>query len=605
MVKFITKFYPLFVAILLLVMFSLSVFSVLQESQTMDEGVHLTAGYSYLKSGDFRMNAEHPPLIKIISALPLLFTGSDLPFENDSWATDDEWAFANESLYHNDKLMISADLALFAGRLPIIILSVLFGLFLAWWASKLVPKKFSKAASLIVLILYVFSPNIIAHSRYITTDLAITICYALAVFFIGKFLTNPSGKNLIWFAIIFAISQTVKFSAIFILPIFITLYLIKYLKDRKLAKSKLGLKNFFLVLIILLALSSTAIFFAYGFEFKKPIDDPWLKDIYEQRENIDYQNLSSSSLVTKGVTSLSINHPGFIDQLVQTPLPFVSYFKGFYLLANHNYWGHTSYLLGSIDKDGHWYYFLIAFILKTSTSFIILLGISLFAYANKFVSHFAYLKQESRGGRWKNISSLLSNIPFKYYLLTIPAVIYLLISISSSLNLGLRHILPIYPFLFLLVTIWIVTSWQKLKSVSRGIIAGLLIWYMATALLAFPNYLSYFNTFAGGPQHGSQYLVDSNLDWGQDLQKLKYYLTENNINHIQLEYFGQAEPSYYGINFSPIESIDELHNKKTPPSGIYAISISSLVNTSDKDYSWLRSYTPKDTIGHSIYIYEF
>ena len=210
----------LLVIILLSVMFFLEFTSALQENQTVDEGAHLASGYSYLRTGDFRINPEHPPLLKEISAVPLLFLPLRLPTNHESWNEYNQWEFGRQFLYHN---LVDADLILLLGRIPVILLSLILGIFIFKWVKKL----WGNTAAFFALVLYVFEPNILAHSRYVTTDLALTLFLFLTIYALDQYLQSYSRKHLIIFGILFAIAQVVKFSAIILFPLLIVFLLLK------------------------------------------------------------------------------------------------------------------------------------------------------------------------------------------------------------------------------------------------------------------------------------------------------------------------------------------------------------------------------------------
>jgi Tfp pilus assembly protein PilF len=118
----------------------------------------------------------------------------------------------------------------------------------------------------------------------------------------------------------------------------------------------------------------------------------------------------------------------------------------------------------------------------------------------------------------------------------------------SRFNIGVRHLLPIYPFLFVLIGGAVQGLWRDGSRIKKGglIIVGL--WYVGSTLWSFPHYISYFNELAGGAKNGHKVLLDSNLDWGQDLKGLKKWLDQRGIQHVQLAYFGTADPKYYGVD---------------------------------------------------------
>ena len=168
----------------LIFVFLITLFSIKDDSLTMDELAHLPAGYSYLTQKDMRLNPEHPPLIKDLAAVPLLFIPNiNFPSDTRSWKDDinGQWDFGREFLYNSGN---PADKIIFAGRIPMILLLVFLGFFIFKWAKEL----FGNKASLLALFFFSFSPTFIAHSRYVTTDLA-----ASFAFFIGI----ASGKSIL------------------------------------------------------------------------------------------------------------------------------------------------------------------------------------------------------------------------------------------------------------------------------------------------------------------------------------------------------------------------------------------------------------------------
>lgn len=228
------------IATLLALMCVFEITSSLSESQTVDEGTHLGAGYSYLMQNDFRLNREHPPLIKELSALPLVMMRQKLeqPFETAAWAQADQWRFAKELIYFNS---LPADTILLLGRLPIMLLSLLLGWYLFKWTREL----FGTPAAFVALTVYAFSPNLIAHSRYITTDVAMTAFFYITIYYFYKYLKFHRTADMWLTAVFFAVAQASKFSAVFLLPILMLLYMVAALQERKSPHSQITTGRFF------------------------------------------------------------------------------------------------------------------------------------------------------------------------------------------------------------------------------------------------------------------------------------------------------------------------------------------------------------------------
>ena len=170
---FLEKHFWLLAAVLLLVSASSLVLSIVQESQTVDEGVHLAAGYSHWRTGDFRLNVEHPPLFRLLAALPLLLLQPDFSPLPANWQEVEEYPIGKDFLYRN---RVDADTLLFAGRSMTILLSLAFGAAVAGWSKR----RFGAPAGLFTLLLLTFDPNMIAHGRYVTSDMALTVFYFLS-----------------------------------------------------------------------------------------------------------------------------------------------------------------------------------------------------------------------------------------------------------------------------------------------------------------------------------------------------------------------------------------------------------------------------------------
>jgi tetratricopeptide (TPR) repeat protein len=265
------------------------------------------------------------------------------------------------------------------------------------------------------------------------------------------------------------------------------------------------------------------------------------------------------------------------------------YVMGFRYTAEYIKRGQMTFLAGNYSPSGFWNYFLYAFFLKTPLPVIIASGLAVvFKY-----SGFNNLLKYREGP----------------YLLIVPIALFLAASFSP-LQIGLRHILPIYPFLFVLCG----GTYTIMKEKFRWVLAALGLWYLGSSAAVHPHYLAYFNELAGGPAGGYEYLLDSNLDWGQDLKGLKRYVRESDVSDVVLSYFGSSVPEYFGRDFQDLFSFGiwggKAHvNSLKPAKEILAISVTNLqglylsrmgVNT----FFWLKEKRPKEVIGDTIYVYD-
>ena len=223
-------------ACLLIFMFAVAVFSIKDDSLTMDEVAHLPAGYSYLTQQDMRLNPEHPPLIKDLAALPLLFI-KDINFPSGikAWQEDvnGQWDFGRYFLYQAGN---PAEKMIFWSRIPMILILILLGFYVFKWAREL----FGNCAALLALFFFSFSPTLIAHGRLVTTDVGAAAGIFIATYYFIKALKFPTKKNIILAGVFFGLAELLKFSAILLLPFYIFLGLIWWLV--KLGKFKQTIK---------------------------------------------------------------------------------------------------------------------------------------------------------------------------------------------------------------------------------------------------------------------------------------------------------------------------------------------------------------------------
>jgi hypothetical protein len=235
--------------------------------------------------------------------------------------------------------------------------------------------------------------------------------------------------------------------------------------------------------------------------------------------------------------------------------------------------------MGMHSTSGWWYYFLVAFAIKTPVPTLILTAAALFSAVRGHLS-------------WKR----------REYVLYVPVAGFFLATLFSFLSIGYRHILPVLPFVF--VSVSKAVTWDGKRWV-RAALVVLCLWYAVGSLRIYPHYLAYFNETIGGPDRGHEYLVDSNLDWGQDLKNLKRYMDKGGLDEVYLAYFGSAHPSYYDIQALPLPAEKPPGLEVRSPE-VYAISATYLQGGYLGDpeaFSWLRKYEPIAKVGYSIFLY--
>lgn len=547
---------PVFVSIpVILLFYWLATNSLVGDSPTMDEQNHLARGLALLRTGDPRFSLEHPPLVNVLSALPLLTIPElQLPIDHPSWNQREGWyAFAEQLLWvynHDVERMV------FLSRIPTLYLTL--GLALVGY--RFSRELWSRLAALLVMIFLLFDPNIMAHGRYTTTDVGGTAMVLLSAYLLWR-LWISDGWN--WRRVFFAgialgLAFASKFSNLIFLPIFaLSAFLPLYGNSWSWMSSSRRLLKYLLAG----ALSVLVVWVLYAFEWRH------------------YRFLSIP-----------------FTELNQFSGPLPTFLAGIEQILRVSEGGRPAFLMGEFSMDGWWYYFPVAFTVKTPILVLILFLIAAILLVGR---------RDTRG----RASYLL-----------ILALAFFVISMLSALNIGYRHLLPILPFLYVMASGIVVIPGiignvtETRHYVARFALLGALVSIFAIDAFIHPHYLSYFNLLAGGPANGHKYLVDSNLDWGQDLIRLKYWMANNDVDQLKLSWFGTADPEYYGIKYEPLPGLthhfdlwwDLPFDPDDPKPGIYAISASNLweIPLAEKRvFPWFRARQPDDRIGYSIFIY--
>jgi hypothetical protein len=252
--------------------------------------------------------------------------------------------------------------------------------------------------------------------------------------------------------------------------------------------------------------------------------------------------------------------------------------------------GRPGFFLGHYSDQGWWSYFPVAFVIKTPVGTLLMIAGSLMF--------------------WRFGSALQ---PRELIFLLLPPALVFLVMAQAKINIGLRHILPVYPFLFVLAS-RVATIHLRRRWVTTLMFALPLVFVVASVLRVAPHQLAYFNELVGGPEQGYRYLSDSNIDWGQDLQGVKMYMDAEHLPIIYLSYFGTAPPSYYGIRYHYVPGTWPLEwpppADKVPaqaPRKLLAISVTNLQDVSrphDPLFRWLEEREPVKKIGYSIFVYD-
>jgi len=508
-------------------------------SVTIDEFAHLPAGYYYWLTGDFQIYHKNPPLVKMIFSLPLLFEKPNAErylnrLPKSAWYT---WLYATDFMLknwdHYIKIFESA-------RVMVILMGMVLGLLVYLYSRSL----YGKAGAFLSLLVYIFCPNMIAHSQMATVDTGASLFIFIAVVSLVFYLKNPSWKRAMLAGVGLGLAQLSKFSSIALLPFYAIapLFLLYPFRTEQFSLKRLSLRAVQVGIMILIWIFMVCACYRFQEVFKKP------------------RNIDLRSHWMKRIQKYTANLPAPFPQ---------TYLLGMDRQMEDVEQGEfANYLLGKWYNGVDHRYFLIALLVKVPLPVQILFLLSLFLSLSVKKSRLKFLPEE-------------------LLILAIIIWIVFLFSFRNSLQIGVRYLLPIFPLAHVLIG-RIGKALEGASFLKKVIIAGLFIWLAGESLWIYPHYLSYFNELAGGPKNGHKVLLDSNLDWGQDLPALSDFMKKNKIDKIELWYFGHASPELYGINYQLLGQ---------PPRLKYAaISAQFYYYTATEFYYPLLYYQPERTL---------
>jgi 4-amino-4-deoxy-L-arabinose transferase-like glycosyltransferase len=506
---------------------------------TYDEAMHIGAGYSYLATGDFRLEPQNPPLIKMILALPL-FLGYRLPFPTDTQAWHEGYGYliGQHFLFQS---ALPADHMMLLARLPNLLIGLLVVLLAGWWAYRL----WGGGAAAIAIALACLDPNLVAHSSLVTTDAAASLFMLSTIYLLWEYRRFHSYWYLASAGISLGIALVSKFSTVLLVP------------------------------IIGLILAFSVIF-----------DDADRNEFFAKENIRQFSDRLLQAMTTFLLILLFASMVIPAAYFFQGLQPWLAGFREFITLAQE---GQLAFFLGQVSYQGSWAYYPVAFLIKTPTGSLLLIAAALIFY---------------RAGNPLRCREMI--------FLLLPVVIIFLSMTQAKVNIGLRHILPVYPFLFVLAS-RLATLNSRRRWIGQFLVRAVLLFTAVSVLRIAPHHLAYFNEFVGGPGEGYRYLSDSNLDWGQDLKGVKAYMEKENLPIIYFSYFGTAPPAYYGIRYQyvpgtwPLERPPMDKVPDTAPRKILAISVYNLQDVWNPDaplFRWLWVRKPVAKIGYSIFVYD-
>ena len=496
--------------------------SVVQLSITSDEVDHLHAAYRYWECNDFGWNPEHPPLVKIVAGLPLRVMHVNDPFLHACGAEnvkETDFLVGHQFVFANPERMLTA------GRYAVSLFSILL-LLTVWFFTR---KMFGVPTAIIAGVLIVFEPNILAHGALVTTDIAATLGFLLAVYAAYCYVIEPTPTRIVALGLATGFAFSVKHSTILLVAILPLLLVsdaaLSCQNDlRRTLLRRLG------ALVAVAAVALIVLWASYGFRYAAR---PAGAAIWSPPR----LTLAHGSVSTKLIPTME--HWRLLPE---------AYLVGLQDVLVESEVGRPSYLLGKLYRSGKWFYFPVAATIKFTLPVLLLTLIS--AYSLAF---------------WRSRRRQL-------LFLLLPMALFLAFSMSSKLSIGIRHALPVLPFLIIFAAAgaWSIASSHKWALV---LLCTLLAWQLGSSLHAYPNYLSYSNELWGGPGQTYKYLANSDVDWGQAQKMARDYIEKTHpANCFFLRTYNNKNADYA----IPCGGISELQwdDLQTPYTGTMIVSAS-------------------------------
>jgi len=529
-------------------------------SNTWDEPEHLAAGIELLDRGQYEYDTEHPPLGRVLLALGPYLAGAR-SFGTPPPNGTQEGIDILYSGGHYTRYLTLARL----GVLPFLALL----LFATWlWARRLFS---SQGAALLSVLLLVSVPAVLGHAALASLDVAAAATCLLALYTLQLWMVSARLRDAALFGLAAGLAVGTKFSAVPFIGLALPALALVHSAVPPDAGAlpaeppAAGARGRLLGLALAVLAALLPIVLAYGPRSSNPAGVAarfnWALSYLLQERGLNHE---------LGVLLSHLWLPRELKDLV----------NGIVAVKAHNDSGHLSYLLGQVRVTGWWYFYLVALAVKTPIPLLAAGPVGM-----------AWLARD--GWRSRNSWALA------------PAVLVGLVlafaSAFSRINIGIRHVLVLYPFFALGAAYVTVRTWRwlaawrarRLAAGAVAVILVLLAWQLSTLWTAYPDYLPYFNELVPQPQ---RVLVDSDLDWGQDLRRLELRAAQLRIPQLSLAYRGTAD-----LTREPLPPFVSLAARQ-PTSGWVAIS--ALARTRDPaDYAWLDAYRPVERIGKSIDLY--
>jgi len=521
-------------------------------SVTVDEYVHVPVGLSYIRHGVYELDHEgNPPFTRRLLALPLAGSDFDPDFSiprnrRDRYRVG--WLFMVDNFknYHN-RFVYPRLINVAAGIVLVLIL---------WIAAA---RMYGFAAAVAAAALAVFSPNLIAHSSLATLDLSATVSFFGASIAFLLYLRRPGWHTAIAAGLTAGIAMLTKYTNAIIVPVFFLMAIADFSwtrvsseADRNRAPGNVGIFARAAHILIMGLAALLVINADYGFSGSfMPLGELNFRSAF-------FSNIAAS------VPDLPLLLPKWYLEGIDSQL----------FMKDFQY--HAYFMMGKTSGSGWSSYFILNWLLKETGGAVLLVVLTTVGFI------FARPRK----------TEFLLAIP--------PLCIFLFFSFVARVDLGFRYILPAIPFIYLLIARNFSSSIPKPAYVVPAAVI-LVAWHAVSSLLAAPYNLAYFNVFAGGPDRGSRYFLESNYDWGQNLIALKNYVKMEEPGKIYVYNYGLVPPQAYGVDAEWLPCRPDKGTIAISPNYVYGIN--PFEDRPEDCFENLRGREPDARVGHSLFIY--
>jgi len=638
--KFKVKYQRIIPLCLFLSLFAQCLYFAWTTGQTTDETYFNGSGYLMVRHNDYSVQSEHPPLMQQLGALPLLFLQPNYPVDEMIYVGDpkdkviDNSKMGSKFLYDMGN---NPQIILFLERIPIILITLVLGCYVLKWSYEL----FGSVAAFISLFFFSFSPNIIAHGSLYTTDLGVAAFFFITFYYVYKYVENPVVKNLFLVGLFMGLTLLSKMSGIIAIPCILFLFLlsdnlrnnVKYEFGSVMnIKWLVAMAAFLFIMtlgekIIFLAVCPMWIWTVRYYQLNCIPDNAkqfkWLFNfiftsgwllcgiflvLAAKKMPLPFIIISSiwvvvllivsmaagnhhvKSRLSKALTAFAftlfvslfviiLGYTNFYESISNFN-PFAEFVGSFKKAMRHSLGSHKSWVGGFIPFD--WRYFIGLVLVKTPLMTLLLTLVGVIAFMRMKLSKMT-----------------------KCVVLLPPIIFLVSASFLNGIYIGLRHVLILYPFMFLLIGASVKmmslhgVAWRKV--VFSALVIGM-SFMMVRNISLFPHYLSYFNEIVGNAEKGAEWVGDSNVLWGQDNKRLAELVKEKDISNIKVAIVTRNDAlfDFYEMNWDQMDQDDFLQ----PESGYYAIDLRHYNNLQKNDESWFKGKRPDFRAGKTIYVFK-